>query len=51
MGIIEEGGIHLGRMMLIKKDGSFKQEDLQIEANGKYDVLEKDDCFVLKNAW
>jgi hypothetical protein len=37
-------------MMLIPKDGSLSKEDLIIEANGQYQLMEKPDCFVIKNA-
>jgi hypothetical protein len=50
MAILKESGIPLGRMMLISKDGTFTKEDLVIEANGQYQLLEKPDCFVIKNA-
>jgi hypothetical protein len=50
MAILKESGIPLGRMMLISKDGTLTKEDLVIEANGQYQLLEKPDCFVIKNA-
>ena len=50
MAILKESGIPLGRMMLIAKDGTLTKEDLVIEANGQYQLLEKPDCFVIKNA-
>jgi len=50
MAILKESGIPLGRMMLIAKDGILTKEDLVIEANGQYQLLEKPDCFVIKNA-
>lgn len=49
MAILKESGIALGRMMLIPKSGNLKKEDLIIEANGLYQLLEKPDCFVIKN--
>lgn len=49
MAILKESGIALGRMMLIPKSGNLKKEDLVIEANGLYQLLEKPDCFVIKN--
>jgi hypothetical protein len=49
MAVLKESGIALGRMMLIPKSGSLKKDDLIIEANGLYQLLEKPDCFVIKN--
>lgn len=50
MNVLKESGIPLGRMMLVPKDGDLKKDDLIIEANGQYEILEKPDCFVIKNA-
>jgi len=50
MALLKEGGIPIGRMMLVNKDGNLKMEDLEIEANGQYQLMEKPDCFVIKNA-
>lgn len=50
MAILKESGIPLGRMMLISKTGNLTKEDLVIEANGQYQLMEKPDCFVIKNA-
>ena len=49
MAVLKEGGIALGRMMLVPKTAGLKQEDLVIEANGLYQITEKPDCFVIKN--
>ncbi|MBA4396237.1 MAG: hypothetical protein C0394_02435 [Syntrophus sp. (in: bacteria)] len=49
MAVLKESGIPLGRMMLVPKSGDFTREDLIIEANGTYQLLEKPDCFVIKN--
>ena len=50
MAVLKESGIPIGWMMLIPKDGSLSKEDLIIEANGQYQLMEKPDCFVIKNA-
>lgn len=49
MAVLKESGIPIGRMMLVSKDGKLTQDDLIIEANGQYQLLEKPDCFVIKN--
>jgi hypothetical protein len=49
MAILKESGIPIGRMMLVQKDGTLTKEDLVIEANGKFQLMEKPDCFVIKN--
>lgn len=49
MAILKESGIPLGRMMLVPKNGNLTKEDLIIEANGLYQLMEKPDCFVIKN--
>jgi hypothetical protein len=49
MAVLKESGIPLGRMMLVPKNGNLTREDLIIEANGMYQLLEKPDCFVIKN--
>ncbi len=49
MAVLKESGIPIGRMMLIPKEGSLSKEDLIIEANGQYQLMEKPDCFVIKN--
>jgi len=50
MAILKEGGIPIGRMLFIPKDGNLSKNDLEIEANGQYQLMEKPDCFVVKNA-
>lgn len=49
MAILKESGIPLGRMMFIPKTNDLKHDDLIIEANGQYQLMEKPDCFVIKN--
>ncbi len=49
MAVLKESGIPIGRMMLVSKDGKLTKDDLVIEANGQYQLLEKPDCFVIKN--
>ena len=50
MPILKESGIPIGRMLFVPKDGNITKEDLVIEANGQYQLMEKPDCFVIKNA-
>jgi len=50
MALLKEGALPIGRMMFVPKDGNLKVEDLEVEANGQYQVIEKPDCFVIKNA-
>jgi len=50
MAILKEAGIPIGRMLFIPKDGKLTKDDLEIEATGQYQFMEKPDCFVVKNA-
>ncbi len=50
MAVLKESGIPLGRMMLVPKSANLTKDDLIIESNGLYQLLEKPDCFVIKNA-
>ncbi len=49
MALLKEAGIPIGRMLFIPKEGLSK-DDLEIEATGQYQLMEKPDCFVVKNA-
>ncbi len=49
MAILKEGGIPIGRMLFIPREGNLKKEDLEIESNGQYSLIERPDCFVVKN--
>ncbi|HOI73497.1 MAG TPA: hypothetical protein PLO63_05045 [Syntrophales bacterium] len=49
MAILKEGGIPIGRMLFIPREGDLKKEDLEIESNGQYSLIERPDCFVIKN--
>ncbi|MGV8079588.1 MAG: hypothetical protein AB2L22_05975 [Syntrophales bacterium] len=49
MAILKEGGIPIGRMLFIPREGDLKKEDLEIESNGQYSLIERPDCFVVKN--
>ncbi len=40
MAILKESGI--------PKDGTLSKNDLEIEANGQYQLMERPDCFVVK---
>jgi hypothetical protein len=40
--------VPLGRMLFVEKQ-SYTKEQLLIEASGPYNVIEKDDCFVIRN--
>ena len=50
MAILKEGAIPIGRMLFIPKDGTLSKNDLEIESTGQYQLMEKPDCFVVKNA-
>ncbi len=50
MAVLKEAGIPIGRMLFIPKDGTLTKDDLEIEATGQYQFMEKPDCFVVKNA-
>ncbi len=49
MAILKEAGVPIGRMLFIPREGGLKREDLKIEANGQYSLIERPDCFVVKN--
>ena len=49
MAVLKEGGVPIGRFMIINKTDGLTQADLIIEANGQYKVLEKPDAFIIKN--
>ncbi len=41
--------IPLGRPLFIPKDGTISKDDLIIESSGDYVLMEKPDCFIIKN--
>lgn len=50
MAVLKEAGIPIGRMLFIPKEEGLTKENLEIEANGQYQLIERPDCFVIKNA-
>jgi hypothetical protein len=50
MPILKEAGIPIGRMLFVPREGNVTKDDLIIEANGQYQIAERSDCFVIKNA-
>lgn len=42
--------VPLGRMLFVEKEGNIKREQLVVEATGPCEIMEKDDCFVIRNA-
>ncbi|HPL63542.1 MAG: hypothetical protein PHG91_09910 [Syntrophales bacterium] len=50
MAVLKEASVPIGRMMFIPRQGDLKKEDLIIDANGQYQVIERPDCFAIKNA-
>jgi hypothetical protein len=50
MPILKEAGIPIGRMLFVPREGNITKDDLIIEANGQYQIAERPDCFVIKNA-
>ena len=49
MELLKEGGVPIGRFMIINKTDGLKQDDLIIESNGQYKIMEKPDAFLIKN--
>lgn len=49
MAVLKEGGVPIGRFMIINKTDGLTQDDLIIEANGQYKIMEKPDAFLIKN--
>ncbi|MCX7816091.1 MAG: hypothetical protein N2317_01085 [Syntrophales bacterium] len=50
MSVLKEAGIPIGRMLFIPKEEGLTKENLEIEANGQYQLIERPDCFIIKNA-
>jgi hypothetical protein len=49
MAVLKEGGVPIGRFMIINKTEGLSKDDLVIEASGKYLIQEKPDAFLIKN--
>lgn len=49
MPVLKEAGIPIGRMLFVPKEGSITKDNLMIEANGRYQIAERADCFIIKN--
>ncbi|MDH7497727.1 MAG: hypothetical protein QHH05_04715 [Syntrophomonadaceae bacterium] len=49
MELVKQTTLPLGRMLFIPRDGNLTRDDLEIEASGSYQFLEKPDCFIIKN--
>lgn len=49
MAILKEAIIPLNRMLFIPKEGDLKIDDLVIETEGQYRLIERPDCFMVKN--
>jgi len=50
MAVLKEGGVPIGRFMIINKTDGLTKDDLIIEANGQYQIQEKPDAFLIKNS-
>ena len=50
MAVLKEGGVPIGRFMIINKTEGLTKDDLIVEANGQYQIQEKPDAFLIKNA-
>lgn len=50
MAVLKETAIPIGRSVFIPKQGDLTLDDIVVEANGQYQILERPDCFVIKNA-
>ncbi len=51
MALLKEASIPIGRMLFIPRgDNNLKKDDLLIESNGQFQLIERPDCFVIKNA-
>ncbi len=49
MALLKEAAIPIGRTVFIPKDGKVTKDNLQIEANGQYQLVERPDRFEIKN--
>jgi hypothetical protein len=49
MAILKEAGVPIGRFMIIDKKDGLTKDDLIIESNGQYKIMEKPDAFLIKN--
>jgi hypothetical protein len=50
MAVLKEAGIPIGRFMIVDKKGGLTKDYLIIEANGQYQVTERPEAFIIKNA-
>ncbi|MCR4400873.1 MAG: hypothetical protein QHH05_01920 [Syntrophomonadaceae bacterium] len=50
MAVLKEAAIPIGRTLFVTKPGEMSKDDIIIEATGQYQVAERPDCFVIKNA-
>jgi len=50
MAVLKEAGIPIGRFMIVDKKDGLTKDDLIIEANGQYQVTERPEAFIIKNA-
>lgn len=50
MAVLKEAAIPIGRSVFIPKKGDISLADIEVEANGQYQIIERPDCFVIKNA-
>ncbi len=50
MALLKEAAIPIGRTVFIPKEGGMTKDNLEIESNGQYQVIERPDRFEIKNA-
>jgi len=50
MALLKEGAIPIGRTMFIPKEGGLTKDNLEVESNGQYQIVERPDRFEIKNA-
>ncbi|MEQ9714430.1 MAG: hypothetical protein ABGF52_02690 [Candidatus Asgardarchaeum sp.] len=49
MAILKEAVIPLGRPLFIPKEGNISKDDIVVESNGHYLLIERPDHFIVKN--
>ena len=50
MAVLKEANIPIGRSVFIPKKDGLTLADIEVEANGQYQIIERPECFVIKNA-
>lgn len=50
MALLKEAAIPIGRTMFVPRQDGLTKDNLEIESNGQYQIVERPDRFEIKNA-